>query len=549
MKKQYSLFIILLFPLFISAQCISGNCIDGEGTYRFPSGAIYTGSFFNGEVHGLGICKYMDGSKYDGNWNFRFPEGQGTKTYPDGNTWTGNWKKGLPINEEGLTLNESKLNSSAANYDGTDIQTGCILNNCENGIGTYAYVDGSKYEGQFKSNKKHGWGSFYYSNGDKYTGDFVNNFSEGYGTMYYSNGSKYTGSWYNGAPIEKNLVSRGAEGCINGNCKTGYGTYIYDGGVGTYEGEFKAGLPHGYGSCIYANGEKYEGFWKEGGFDGEGILHLNDGTKISGHWQNGTLVKQDELVVKETTQTIDGEEVKIWAVIIGVSSYEHMHTLSYSDDDAYKVYAYLKSPEGGALADSQIKILIDDYATRDNVLTALTETYSQAGPEDMVVMYFSGHGLKGSFLPIDFDGHNNKIFHEEINDILSSSPAKFKFCIADACHSGSLFTPKGGLSDYNPYEGYYQNLAEAQPGMALILSSLSEETSLESNNLRQGVFSHFLLRGLKGEADGNQDSDVSIQELFNFIHSNVKSYTDNKQSPTIKGEYDPNMIISSTKER
>jgi len=190
-------------------------------------------------------------------------------------------------------------------------------------------------------------------------------------------------------------------------------------------------------------------------------------------------------------------------------------------------------------------VLVDDTATREGILNALSSTFSKAGPDDLVMMYFSGHGLKGSFLPIDFDGANNKVFHHEITEILENSPAKFKLCIADACHSGSLFSEKGGSAF--AFESFYKALAQSKPGMALIMSSKSEETSLESNNLRQGVFSHFLLRGLKGEADDNQDHAVVLQELFDYICHNVKEYTSRRQSPIIRGDYDPQMVISVRK--
>ena len=83
--------------------------------------------------------------------------------------------------------------------------------------------------------------------------------------------------------------------------------------------------------------------------------------------------------------------------------------------------------------------------------------------------------------------------------------------------------------------------------MALIMSSKSEETSLESNNLRQGVFSHFLLEGLKGQADYNEDQTIVLKELFDYICHNVKEYTSRRQSPMIRGDYDPQMVISVRK--
>ena len=91
---------------------------------------------------------------------------------------------------------------------------------------------------------------------------------------------------------------------------------------------------------------------------------------------------------------------------------------------------------------------------------------------------------------------------------------------------------------------YLNNLAQSNAGTALILFSKLEEISLESSGLRQGVFSHFLIRGLEGEADRNIDKIVTVTELFDFISTNVKSYTANRQSPVIKGSFDRKMTVS-----
>lgn len=545
MRTSHIFFVSLCFFISTSlfSQCLSGDCQDGIGKYEYPSGAIYEGQFHNGEVHGQGTCNYTDGSSYSGQWQYRYPNGHGSKLYPDKEMWTGHWIKGRPIDKEGNFFEESFISKGATSYDGTDIQFGCIQGDCTNGLGTYAYSDGSKYEGQFKQHQRHGWGKFYYSNGDTYVGDFNHNFEEGYGTIIYQNGKLNKGSWFKGEFLGDKLVSKGKNnGCIEGDCVSGIGKFIYQDGTMTYEGDFSDGLPNGIGKCIYGNGEIYEGEWKNGGFNGKGTLLLNDGTKISGLWLNGTLVNTITDNSPEVQQTTDNSTPQVWAVVIGVSSYEHMQTLKYSDDDAYKIYAFLKSPQGGSLKDSNIKVLVDDSATRENILGELSRTFSKAGPNDLVMMYFSGHGLKGSFLPIDYDGTNNKVFHHEITEILENSPAKFKLCMADACHSGGLYTEKGATGV--AFESYYKSLAQSKPGMALIMSSKSEETSLESNNLRQGVFSHFLLRGLKGEADNNKDKSVVLKELFDYIAHNVKEYTSKRQSPIIRGDYDPQMVIA-----
>ncbi|NJK84089.1 MAG: hypothetical protein HC912_10110 [Saprospiraceae bacterium] len=104
-----TLFITIVFTPLTHAQCISGDCQNGEGTYLLPSGAKYFGTFKNGEIHGFGTCKYPDGSKYEGEWENRLYEGYGTKMYADGTVRQGFWKKGLPMDETGKLAVEESL--------------------------------------------------------------------------------------------------------------------------------------------------------------------------------------------------------------------------------------------------------------------------------------------------------------------------------------------------------------------------------------------------------------------------------------------------------
>ena len=529
--------------------CISGDCNSGKGIYIYPSGAVYIGEFRNGEIHGYGTCYYADGSKYKGNWAHRYPDGKGVKTFANGTIRDGYWKKGQPVDEFGNFDDVIEhVVSSGDGSDGTDIQSGCISGNCQSGKGIYAYPDGSRYEGQFADGKPHETGTFYYQNGDKYVGNFRLGQPDGKGRMFYRDGRTLHGLWKNGEYFGKPTNNDGP-GCIVGNCKHGYGTYLFEDGT-KYEGRFLEGYPHGNGIVTYTNGERYEGEMANGSFEGYGTLDLVNGTQVTGYWSNGKFVGKQKVVAKKQTREMarpntlpDQPDIQVWAVIIGVASYDHMPALRYTDDDAYRMYAFFKSPEGGALDDDHIKILIDEDATRERIMNTMNEVFGKAGENDLIMLYFSGHGLKGSFLPIDFDGFNNKIYHEEINRILRNSKAKLKLCIADACHSGSLLAGRG---DEIPetLQTFYKSLAQAGPGSALLMSSKSDETSLESKGLRQGVFSHFLIRGLKGEADSNKDALVSIQELYNYIFFNVRAYTGKRQSPLIQGNYDKNMAIA-----
>lgn len=528
--------------------CISGDCYNGTGIYIYPSGAVYIGEFKNNEINGVGVCYYTDGSKYQGEWVHRYPEGKGTKSYHDGTKRTGTWRRGQPVDASGKIIDDLALEKEKTN-DGTAIQSGCLSGNCENGQGVFAYPDGSRYEGSFLNGKPNTSGTFEYPNKDTYIGGFRNGLRNGFGTLYQPGGTVIAGQWQEGEFVGKS-GSAPTMGCIEGDCANGSGSYIFKDGA-KYIGTFKNHLPDGKGVVYYPNQERYEGEMSGGAFNGFGTLFMDDGTQVTGYWKDGTYMgaKNPYLPEDNTVATSpryrknNGPELKVWAVIIGVSAYNHMPVLRYPDDDAYRIYAFLRSPEGGALPEEQIRILIDEDATKVNIKTTMEDIFGKAGPNDLVFFYFSGHGLKGAFLPIDFDGVDNKLYHEEVNDILNRSPAKYKLCIADACHSGSLLAMRGGKVP-NLLTTYYETLAQAKAGTALLMSSKSEETSLESSGLRQGVFSHFLIRGLKGEADSNNDKIVTVQELFDFVQSNVRSYTGNRQSPVMQGNYDPRMTVA-----
>jgi hypothetical protein len=530
----------LVFPAVLFAQeCLSGNCYDGKGTKVFPSGAKYIGEFRKGQLHGEGTLVFSDGRQYIGSWRDNYRQGQGRLRFPNGDEYVGGF-----------------------------------LQSDFHGQGTMTYANGDVYAGQWKTGFPHGKGELTYANGDRYAGEFVNGQCQGYGRMHYSDGSRYEGEWaYNQRHGKGKLIFPGGDAitgewaddeylanwgknafsgdtsflrnCNLQDCGNGQGLYTYQDGA-KYIGTFRSSRPEGQGTVFYPNGDRYVGSWKNDLPHGRGEMHYHTGRVLGAIWDFGRpvrpLYEQRTGRLAAASRSLTDPEVRIWAVIVGAARYAHMPSLRYTDDDAYQIYAFLKSPEGGAIPDRQIRLYIDEQATRKNILNGMQTIFLQADENDVVIFYFSGHGLEGAFLPIDFDGYNNRIFHAEIKDMLAKSKAKHKLVLADACHSGSILAMKNGVAVL--LEKYYNAFRRATNSTALLLSSRGEEYSMEDGGLRSGVFSHFLIKGLKGEADTDRNQIVTITELFNYVHNHVRRYTGNVQTPTLVGQYDLAMPVA-----
>jgi hypothetical protein len=500
-----------------NTNCMFGQCDFGYGVMVYPNGEKYIGEFDNHKKHGQGVLLLSNGDKYVGTFKDNHYNGEGRLYKRDGSIQGGMWAAG--------SLSTPQTNGAK-----------CLYGNCNDEYSIYLYGNGTKVVGNYQNGQPKDQVAVFYTNGAKYVGDFANAQKDGLGILSHPDGLIEEGFWkedkYSGS-------MKSQKGCIQGDCSNGYGKFVYV-DFTTYVGNFSGTYAHGYGECYYSDGDFYKGEWQAHHFHGKGTMYYADGTIQDGFWKAGEFVGNAAPKRPTTPAPAANTLPKVYAVLVGVARYSHMKSLKYTDDDAYRMYAFLKSPEGGALADDQIRVLVDEDATKENILNSLERTFAKAGPNDVIFFYFSGHGLNGAFLPIDFDGNSNKLEHTEIMKILDKSQAKSKIVIADACHSGSIQNAKGA-SAQSIIETYYDAFSRSTGGMVLMMSSKAEETSIENNGLRQGIFSHFLIRGLKGAADSDEDRLVTINELFEYVEANVKFYTNNYQTPVISGQYDPKL--------
>lgn len=255
-----------------------------------------------------------------------------------------------------------------------------------------------------------------------------------------------------------------------------------------------------------------------------------------------------------------------WAVIIGISHYydSRIPSLRYAAADAESFHAWLTSPEGGRYPPSWIKLLVNEQATGRNIKEALFVWLKQAIEEDMVVIFFAGHGSPESpdspdnlfLLPYDTDYKSIAATAFPMWDIETALKrfikAKKVVVIADACHAGGVGEvfdiarrDKRGIQ-VNRIGSKLQHLSTFGEGIAVISASDDKQFSQEGKQWGggHGVFSYFLLKGLKGEADYTKDNQVTLGELIPYLSEHVRRATSNAQSPTVAGKFDPALTIA-----
>ncbi len=503
----------------LNAQCLSGNCRTGKGSYKFTNGDFYEGQWYNGKPHGSGTYSFSSKEKYIGQFQNGKFDGQGSMHYPNGGHYSGGWKANKKHGAGVLVGADKKTMRGTWNMGVFE----AAANASSGTTGTTANSGGNKPKPTPANNKP---------TNTKPTTPTNNN----------------TGSTASNKPKSKSDIGA-LINCNKTFCSGGKGYFDYPDGS-RWIGAFKDGYPAGNGVCFYSNGDRYEGEWANNAPNGEGIMYFASGRVYGAVWASGAPVREldsDEVMPSDPVKFEPSTEVKIWALAVGVGRYTSMPNLKFTDDDAFRFYSFLKSPEGGSLPDNQIEILVDESATRENILKSMRSIFLKADKNDVVVLYFSGHGLEGCFLPVDYDGYNNKLRHDEIKQIFNESKAKHKLCIADACHSGSMKYGEG-LAAKGPtsvsLKRFYQAFEDTDGGVALLMSSQSEELSLEDHGLRQGVFTYYILQGMRGKADNNADKLVTISELYNYVYKNVREYTAGMQSPVLTGDYDSAMPVS-----
>lgn len=219
-------------------------------------------------------------------------------------------------------------------------------------------------------------------------------------------------------------------------------------------------------------------------------------------------------------------QAKIYLLSVGISDYPGTkNDLRLPHNDAATMQWLYKQN-----SQAKVCLLMNDKAKVATVKKALQKMVSLATEDDIVVMFFSGHGVKGGF--VCYDGF---LYYSDIYSAMGACKSRNKMIFADACFSGAM-RQKENSSSQNGNSHKTSNVM-------LFLSCRSNEKSIETPKMTNGFFTYALQHGLRGGADTNKDRIITAKELFDYVSVKVKKESGNRQHPVMWGKFSNNMPV------
>jgi len=269
-------------------------------------------------------------------------------------------------------------------------------------------------------------------------------------------------------------------------------------------------------------------------------------------------------VLKKRAQPLTQFSGRKYALIIGISRYrnsaEGIPDLEFADTDARSIYQFLQTRSGGQFAPEDMLLLINEQATADGIREALAGFISRASPDDLLLIFIAGHGAADPSSPQNYYVIANDTRVANISGtaiamvdlrkyVERNVRAKRIVLLLDTCHSAGLSAETTRRLGNNLANLYLEKLLYQEEGRAIMTSSDVNEPSRESQKWGggHGVFTYYVLEGLKGGADVDGDRLVSVGELFRYVRQHVRLDTEFRQNPRMLVGANENLTLAATR--
>jgi hypothetical protein len=228
------------------------------------------------------------------------------------------------------------------------------------------------------------------------------------------------------------------------------------------------------------------------------------------------------------------------ALAIGINRYSNasIDNLKFAVTDASDVATVLRDPTIGYFDD--VRTLLDEEATSSNCEDYLHRLLCKdAKPDDLVVLYFAGHSVldvagKLCLSTCDFKHDialQTCIHLSRLRVFLDNSNCRRIVTILDTCYSSAASKSLGFTRNFQSEQFALDALSGE--GQIVLASSSADQPSREPEELQHGVFTYYLLMGLRGAAQHNSRGVISATSLFTFVSSQFKK--EDRQTPRFYG--------------
>ena len=479
-----------------------------------------------------------------------------------------------------------------------------LWTNCQ---GVINFKNGDRYEGEFKDGKLTGSGTYYHlannqSRGDVYTGGFLNGLRQGNGRYTFAGGAEMLeGIWTAGvfSPVTSDKAKKANTSTITDIAlleerkqieeekkrlaeerrqmeeerkkrETAKANAKIDLRIATTKpdsnGIVVINVQTGTDtSSLKINGEE-QGSNERGLYQikrlpkvGQDTVYSIVASDLYGNTKNASITLSARVItVAESVESLSPEKMKVSqsrdavAIIIGIQDYKRLPKAEFAGDDARSFYDYAVRALG--VKPQNIKMLIDAEADQAEIYRAFKTWLPAFVKKDKtdVYVFYSGHGLPSTdgkslyFLPQGVDKEflaETGVDQNKIIAALNDSKPRSVTIFIDSCYSGSTRTGETLLASARPIALKAEEYTFPS-NFTVISASSFDQISSSSPELKHGIFSFYLMKGLEGEASEKKDGKITVRELQNYLSEMVPRKAmrmNRKQQPQLIG--DPDRVL------
>jgi hypothetical protein len=184
--------------------------------------------------------------------------------------------------------------------------------------------------------------------------------------------------------------------------------------------------------------------------------------------------------------------------------------LAYAETDAERFTQVMR--DVGGVSAEHATVLRSPTAAEfaATVRSQLAAAHPAPGDSLRLILYFSGHADERG-LHFRTGALDRSVLH----DLLREAGVATKIVFMDSCFSGSIASK--GVAASAPFNLPKLDVEELS-GSVFLTAASAREAAYESEQLSGGIFTHDVVAGLQGAADGNSDGLVTVDELYQYVY-------------------------------